>query len=128
MITSRFLCLLLQLKREGREDTQEAELIANHLDLLGAHKYDDIAKAMGLSIDIKPNPALVFASVDYTLPISTEKAELQLINAEGKIVYSQKVSGTQGQITIDVRSYKSGAYIFRLQASEYSLSESLIIQ
>lgn len=92
------------------------------------YSQDDIAKAMGLSINIKPNPALVYASVDYTLPISTEQAVLQLINVDGKIVYSQKVSGTQGQITLDVRSYKSGAYIFRLQASEYSLSESLIIQ
>ena len=92
------------------------------------HSQEDMAKAMGLRLNVKPNPAMIYTSVDFTLPIGTEQAVLQLINAEGKIVYSQKVSGTQGQITLDVRSYKSGAYIFRLQASEYSLSESLIIQ
>jgi hypothetical protein len=92
------------------------------------YSQDDIAKAMGLSIDIKPNPALVYASVDYTLPISTEQAVLQLINAEGKTVYSQKVSGIQGQVTLDIRNYKSGAYIFSLQAADYNISKSIIIQ
>ena len=42
-------CLMLQLKRAGREDTQEYQLVSNHLDLLGRHKYDEIARAMGLT-------------------------------------------------------------------------------
>lgn len=92
------------------------------------YSQDDIAKAMGLSMNIKPNPAIVYTSVDFTLPIGTEQAELQLINTEGKTVYSQKVSGTQGQVTLDIRYYKSGAYIFRLQAADYNISESIIIQ
>ena len=91
------------------------------------YSNEDIAKALGFSINLKPNPATVHTSVDYTLPIGIEQAELQLINAEGKIVWTKKVSGVQGQITIDIRSFKSGAYIFRLLSEEYSISESLII-
>ena len=88
---------------------------------------EDMAKALGFSIALKPNPAIVHTSIDYSLPFNVEQAELQLINAEGKIVWSKKVSGVQGQITIDTRSFKSGAYIFRLLSEEYSISESLII-
>jgi hypothetical protein len=91
------------------------------------YSNEDIAKALGFSINLKPNPATVHTSVDYTLPISVNQAELQLINTEGKIIWTKKVSGLQGQITIDIRSFKSGAYIFRLLSEEYSISESLII-
>ncbi len=92
------------------------------------YSQDDIAKAMGLSINIKPNPARTYTSVDYILPYSIKQANLQLINVNGQIVYSQKVSGRQGQISLDVRSYKSGAYIFRIKANKYIVSESLIIE
>ncbi|MCF7847779.1 MAG: RNA polymerase factor sigma-54 [Kiritimatiellales bacterium] len=74
-------CLLLQLKRMGRENTPEAELVANHLDLLGAHKYDDIAKAMGISLErvkelaqavsgLDPKPGRNYTSerVEYVTP------------------------------------------------------------
>ena len=92
------------------------------------YSQDDMAKAMGLSLNAKPSPAMTYTSVDFTLPIGIERAELQLINIEGKIIYSQKVSGMQGQVTLDIRYYKSGAYIFRLQAEEYIVSKSIIIQ
>jgi len=83
---------------------------------------------MGLSIGIKPNPATVYSSIDYTLPIGTEQAVLQLINVEGKIIYSENITGKIGQITLDIRSYNSGAYIIKIQAGDYSLSKSFIIQ
>jgi len=89
---------------------------------------EDIAKALGYNLTVKPNPARVYTSVDYNLPVGVEFAELQLINIEGKVVSTNKVSGTQGQITIDVRNYKTGSYIFRLFSNEYSISESLIIE
>jgi hypothetical protein len=89
---------------------------------------EDVARTLGFSISVKPNPARVYASVDYTLPIGVEKAALQLINAEGKIVRTDNISGTQGQITLDTRMYKPGAYIFRLISDKYSVSESLIIE
>ena len=91
------------------------------------YSQEDMAKAMGLSLNVKPNPAMIYTSVDFTLPIGTEQAVLQLINAEGKTVYSQKVSGIQGQVTLDIRNYKSGAYIFSLQAADYNISKSIII-
>lgn len=53
-------CLLLQLKRLGRENTQEYQLIDLHLDLVGRHKYEEIARTMGLSTErVKELAALI---------------------------------------------------------------------
>jgi len=91
------------------------------------YSQDDMAHAMGLNINVKPNPSTVYSSIDYTLPIGIEKANLQLINAEGKFIYTESVKGVQGQITLNVSNYPAGAYIINIQAGEYKLSKSFII-
>jgi hypothetical protein len=130
--------VLFEILSANPDELRKADLM-NHLEntpISGGNKSatssyvyskDDIANAMGLSIGIKPNPARVYVSVDYTLPISIEQAELQLINTEGKIILTKKVSGIQGQVSIDVRNFKTGAYILQLISDKYSVSESLII-
>lgn len=97
---------------------------------LSAYNYtnEDIAKAMGYDLNAKPNPTRVYSSVDYKLPINIEQAEIQLIDAEGKIVLTEDVTGLQGQITIDVRHFEAGTYIIRLISDKYSLTESIIIE
>ncbi len=92
------------------------------------YSEEDMAKALGYRINLKPNPASVYVSVDFTLPISVEQAELQLINAEGKVLQTEKVSGLLGQITFDIRSFKPGTYIFRLLSDKYIISEPVIIE
>ena len=57
-------CLMLQLKRAGRENSQEYQLVADHLDLLGRHKFGDIAKAMGLSLERVKELAALIAKLD----------------------------------------------------------------
>jgi RNA polymerase sigma-54 factor len=57
-------CLLLQLKRAGREESQEYQLISEHLNLLGRHKYEEIARAMGLTIDRVKELAAAVAKLD----------------------------------------------------------------
>jgi RNA polymerase sigma-54 factor len=57
-------CLLLQLKRAGREESQEYQLVSEHLDLLGRHKYDEIARAMGLTVDRVKELAAAVAKLD----------------------------------------------------------------
>ncbi|NPD47628.1 MULTISPECIES: T9SS type A sorting domain-containing protein [unclassified Lentimicrobium] len=92
------------------------------------YSQDDFAKAMGLSMDIKPNPATIYTSIDYTLPIGIEKAMLQLINVEGKTLHTENIDGVQGQITFDIRNHPNGTYLIKIQAGDYQLSETLIIQ
>lgn len=57
-------CLMLQLKRAKKEKTQEYQLVSEHLDLLGRHKFDDIARAMGLTVDRVKELAKAIAKLD----------------------------------------------------------------
>jgi RNA polymerase sigma-54 factor len=57
-------CLMLQLKRSNREDTQEYQLVSDHLDLLGRHKFDEIARAMGLTVERVRELAASVAKLD----------------------------------------------------------------
>ena len=75
-------CLLLQLKRSGREDSQEYQLVADHLDLLGRHKFDDIARAMGLTGDRVKELAAMIAKLDPKPGHSFSEARIEYITPE----------------------------------------------
>ena len=94
-------CLMLQLKRAGREDSQEYQLVANHLDLLGRHKYDEIARAMGLTnervkelaeavakLDPKPGRNFSEEQIEYVTPeIIVEKKNGEYVITQNKKPY-----------------------------------------
>ena len=94
-------CLLLQLKRAGKEKTQEYQIIAEHLDLLGRHKYDDISRAMGLTVDrvkelaravakLNPKPGRNFSEerIEYVTPeILIEKKNGEYVITQNKKPY-----------------------------------------
>ncbi|MDF7805834.1 RNA polymerase factor sigma-54 [Pontiellaceae bacterium B12219] len=94
-------CLLLQLKRQGREDSQEYQMIDLHLDLVGRHKYDEIARAMGLTVDrvkelaaavskLDPKPGRNFSEerIEYVTPeILVEKKDGEYVITQNKKPY-----------------------------------------
>ncbi|MBN2683784.1 MAG: RNA polymerase factor sigma-54 [Pontiellaceae bacterium] len=94
-------CLLLQLKRAGKENTQEYQLVANHLDLLGRHKYAEIARAMGLTLDrvkelsilvaqLDPKPGRNFSEerIEYVVPeIIVEKKDGEYVITQNRKPY-----------------------------------------
>ncbi len=45
-------CLLLQLKNLGMEESLAARVVSNHLDLLEKHRYNEIAKLLGVTVDV----------------------------------------------------------------------------
>lgn len=74
-------CLLIQLERLGKSNTLASKIIENHLDLLGEHKYKQIAellqtseinvqKASELITTLDPKPGLMFAQeqTQYVTP------------------------------------------------------------
>ncbi len=94
-------CLLLQLKRQGRENTQEYQMVDLHLDLVGRHKYEDIARAMGLTLDrvkelaklvskLDPKPGRNFSEerIEYVTPeIIVEKRDGEYVITQNKKPY-----------------------------------------
>ncbi len=80
-------CLLLQLHHQGRENSLEATIVRDHLDKLGAHQYEQIARVMHLSsekvkelsisiAELDPRPGRNFTAerTEYVIPeINVEK-------------------------------------------------------
>jgi len=74
-------CLLLQLERQGKIDSDEYKLVENHMDALGRRRFPEIAKALGVEIDevqdiaenishLDPRPGSAFQATpeQYVMP------------------------------------------------------------
>jgi hypothetical protein len=94
-------------------------------------KYDipveDLKKAIGMSVVVKPNPASTWVSIDYNLPANTTTATLSVANALGVTVFSEKLNGQQGQKILDLRSLANGIYVYSIRCGEYVLTGKLVV-
>ena len=82
-------CLLIQLKREGKEDSLEYRIVSEHMEDLGRRRFPEIARRMGISVEevqsaankiarLNPRPGQVFAAApqNYVLPdVTVEKVD-----------------------------------------------------
>ena len=82
-------CLLIQLKREGKENSLEYKIVSEHMDDLGRRRFPEIARRMGISVEdvqkaadnigrLNPRPGQVFATApqNYVLPdVTVEKID-----------------------------------------------------
>src|SRR3989449_2515705 len=88
-------CLLIQLKREGKQNSLEYKIIAEHMQDLGKRRFPEIARRMGISVEqvqksannieqLDPRPGQIFAAApqNYVLPdVTVEK-----INGEYQVI------------------------------------------
>ncbi|PYI59659.1 MAG: RNA polymerase sigma-54 factor [Verrucomicrobia bacterium] len=82
-------CLLIQLHRQGKEQTIEYKIVSEHMDDLGRLRFPEIARRMGISVEevqkaadniarLNPRPGQVFAAApqNYVLPdVMVEKVD-----------------------------------------------------
>src|SRR4029453_6422076 len=82
-------CLLIQLKREGKENSLEYRIVSEHMEDLGRRRFPEIARRMGISVEdvqkaadnigrLNPRPGQVFAAApqNYVLPdVTVEKVD-----------------------------------------------------
>lgn len=82
-------CLLIQLKREGKEKSLEYKIVSEHMDELGRRRFPEIARQVGISAEdvqkaadnigrLNPRPGQLFAAApqDYVLPdVTVEKVD-----------------------------------------------------
>ena len=74
-------CLLIQLRRQGKEHSLEYRIVSEHMEDLGRHRFPDIARRMAISVEdvqkaadniarLNPRPGQVFAAApqNYVLP------------------------------------------------------------
>ena len=82
-------CLLIQLRRQGKEHSLEHRIVSEHMDDLGRHRFPEIARRMAISVEdvqkaadniarLNPRPGQVFAAApqNYVLPdVIVEKVD-----------------------------------------------------
>src|SRR5882757_177025 len=80
-------CLLIQLRREEKEDSLEYKIVSEYMEDLGRRRFPEIARRMGISVEdvqtaaenigrLNPRPGQVFAAApqNYVLPdVTVEK-------------------------------------------------------
>src|SRR5256886_1570488 len=80
-------CLLIQLKREGRQNSLEYKIVSDHMQDLGKRRFPEIARRIGISVEqvqkcanniaqLDPRPGAIFAEApkNYVLPdVTVEK-------------------------------------------------------
>ncbi|HJU09456.1 MAG TPA: RNA polymerase factor sigma-54 [Candidatus Binataceae bacterium] len=57
-------CLLVQLQNLGMDESLGARIVRQHLDLLEKHRYSEIAKALGVGLDMVAEAARSIASLE----------------------------------------------------------------
>ena len=106
-------CLLIQLKREGKQSSLEYKIIAEHMADLGKRRFPEIARRMGISVEqvqkcanniaqLDPRPGAIFAQApqNYVLPdVTVEKinGEYQVI-LNGEQIPHLRISNTYKDI------------------------------
>jgi RNA polymerase sigma-54 factor len=133
-------CLLIQLKREGKENTLEYKIVSEHMEDLGRRRFPEIARRMGISVEevqkaadkigrLNPRPGQVFAAApqNYVLPdVTVEKVdgEYQIILNNEQIphlrisnLYKDIIASGNTQSS-DVKDYirdkiRSGKFLIR---------------
>ncbi len=106
-------CLLIQLKREGKQSSLEYKIIAEHMQDLGKRRFPEIARRMGISVEqvqkcanniaqLDPRPGQIFAEApqNYVLPdVTVEKinGEYQVI-LNGEQIPHLRISNTYKDI------------------------------
>ena len=82
-------CLLIQLRRQGKEHSLEYRIVSEHMDDLARHRFVEIARRMAISVEdvqkaadniarLNPRPGQVFAAApqNYVLPdVIVEKVD-----------------------------------------------------
>jgi RNA polymerase sigma-54 factor len=132
-------CLLIQLRRIGKEDSLEYRIVDQHLEDLGRKKFPEIARRLGVSVDevqrganfistLDPRPGQIFAPDpnSYVLPdVTVEKVgDSYAVTLNGDQIPHLRISKTykdlmaQGRNASEVRDYirdkiRSGKFLIK---------------
>ncbi len=132
-------CLLIQLEREGKQNSLEYKIISEHMEDLGKRRFPEIARRMGMSVEkvqecanniarLNPRPGQIFATAppNYVLPdVTVEKmdGDYQVI-LNGEQIPHLRISNTYKDIMAqdgngsEVKDYirdkiRSGKFLIR---------------
>ena len=84
------------------------------------------ANALQPSISVFPNPAGIGEAVSIQLEPINSDVQLQMFNAQGKLIHSEMVKEVgQNIIALNVRGAVPGLYLLRMSGKDWQRSVSL---
>ena len=114
-------------KRYHFAECPELDFQAPSRGVLPGYSQEDLSRAMGLSIAVKPNPATTWVALDFTLPGDAKAAAIEIINSLGEKVMQSQLNGNVGQKVLDLRELANGVYTVTVLCGEYYQTEKLVI-
>ncbi|MEI6313160.1 MAG: fibronectin type III domain-containing protein [Bacteroidota bacterium] len=88
-----------------------------------------VATATEGALSIYPNPANTEATLSYTLEKASDVMLIQILDAQGKVMMTDKVSNPaiSGNYTINLNQYSAGVYFVKVQAGDYMQTRKLMV-
>jgi len=81
------------------------------------------------SFKLQPNPASTFVALNYTLKASETSGSVRVIDANGRTLATDKLSGNVGQVVLDTRTWAKGVYAVQCSVGGTIVhAERLVIQ
>lgn len=77
-----------------------------------------------------PNPCFNECTFSYQLENNQRAVSINILNSEGKLIYSKSLSGTSKgihQFSIDVSGFRNGTYYYILNTSESRIAKKMVI-
>ena len=87
-----------------------------------------LAEALGLFIQVQPNPATTWAAINYRLLPGETEGVITLTDSKGAVVKQIRLTAYQGQEILDTRAMPAGIYIYTLSSKDASQSGKLIVE
>lgn len=88
---------------------------------------DTYQKLLGLTVDVKPNPASEWATFNYNLPNDNAEGTIEINDVTGKLIEVLQISGNKGQKLWNTRKVKPGLYMYTLSVNGISKTGKLVI-
>lgn len=86
-----------------------------------------LGSALGLCVNVSPNPARTWVAVDYTLPTGANKARMTIANTLGRVVLECDLASDLSQKILDLRGLKAGVYSYSVSCGGFSQSGKIVI-
>jgi hypothetical protein len=76
---------------------------------------------------VYPNPANDAINIEYTLPYSEHQVTLSIVNLLGQQIDNELIVDDSGTKTIDIKSWASGLYFYKVQSADTFVSSGFFI-
>ncbi len=77
----------------------------------------------------RPNPTKDLTTIDYSLPLSMDRAELVVFDINGQMINRQAVAAGEGSIDLNTSRWTSGTYVYAIVLDGKTLArQQLVVQ